>query len=77
VAFKDLCVSSADGPRKFVELFLQVKDLFLQIYDVTSAQPRDFDPVFCDIETTTHNTLTHPVPPFFDHHFYGSRHLLH
>ena len=28
---RHLRISSADGPRKFVELFLQVKNLFLQI----------------------------------------------
>jgi hypothetical protein len=28
---RHLCVASADGPAKFVELFLQVKNLFLQI----------------------------------------------
>ena len=37
-SWNHLCVSPADGPGKFVELFLQVKNLFLQICYVPGAQ---------------------------------------
>src|SRR5262249_37857392 len=72
-----LSVGPAGGLGKLVELFLQVKNLFLQIYDLTSAQPGNFDPVFCRLQTTTHNTLAGPLPPLLDHCFCGRRHLLH
>jgi len=35
-----LSADPADGPGKLVELLLQVKNLFLQIYDFTSAEFR-------------------------------------
>jgi hypothetical protein len=40
------------GPGKFVELLLQVKNLFLQIYDVTRAELWELDSVLGDIELT-------------------------
>src|SRR5215467_893278 len=50
-----LSAAPANGPTKFVELFLQVKNLFLQIYDLTSAQFRQFDSVFCCLQPATND----------------------
>ncbi len=44
---RHLIVGRAGGLRKLVELFLQVKNLFLQIYDVPGAQFRKLDAVLC------------------------------
>src|ERR687887_225927 len=73
---RQLIVALADGLGKLVELFLQVKDLFLQIYDLSSAQIWEFYSVCGDIKLTAQHSLANAQPPFFDHRSSIGRYLL-
>ncbi len=59
-----------------MELFLQVKDLFLQIYYVPGAQPWQFNSVRRYIELAAQGGLADAEPPFFDHRSGVRRHPL-
>src|SRR6266496_5915964 len=64
---RQLIVARADGLRKLAELPLQVKDLFLQIYDLSGAKIREFYSVRGDIKLPAQDRLADAEPPFFDH----------
>jgi hypothetical protein len=64
---RQLIVARADGLRKLAELPLQVKDLFLQIYDLSGAKIRKFYSVRGDIKLPAQDRLADAEPPFFDH----------
>ena len=59
-----------------MELSLQVKNLFLQIYDFTGAESRQFDLGFCCLKAATNNILANSLPPFLDDYFCGRGYLL-
>src|SRR6266700_1711225 len=61
---------------KFVELFLQVKDLFLQIHYVAGAELWTFYPILRHLELAAQHSLANPQPPFFHHRSSVGRHLL-
>jgi hypothetical protein len=64
---RQLIVARAGGLGKLVEQFLQVKDLFLQIYDLSGAKIRKFYSVRGDIKLPAQDRLADAEPPFFDH----------
>ena len=61
---------------KLVELFPEVKNLFLQIYRFTGAKIREFYSVRGDIKLPAQDRLPNAEPPFFDHRSSIGRHLL-
>ena len=63
----DLTAVCAGKPAKFVELLLQVKNLFLQIYDVTGTELRDLRSIPGDIELTPQDALPDSQPPLLHH----------
>src|SRR5439155_12191213 len=64
---RQLIAGRPRGLRKLVELFLQVKDLFLQIYYVPGTELRELYSVRRHIELPTQNGLPNSEPPWFDH----------
>ena len=71
-----LIVAQAGRLRKFVELSPEVKNLFLQIYRLASAEIREFYSVRGDIKLPTQDRLSDAEPPFFDHRSSIGRRLL-
>ena len=57
----NLTAVHAGGPAKFVELVLQVKNLFLQIYDITSAELGHLDSLLGHIELTPQDAVTNTL----------------
>src|SRR5437868_7249129 len=73
---RQLIVARAGKLGKLVELVLQVKDLFLQIYDVSGAQIGEFYLVCGDIKLAAQDSLPNAQPPSFDHRPSIRRHPL-
>src|SRR4029450_610230 len=62
--------------RKLAELFQEVKNFFLQIHLLASAELRKPDSVLRQIELAAQDPLANAEPPFFHHRFGVGRHFL-